>query len=197
MKNPTIYSALAAILTFSSMCHGGEIYFGGDGWKPQVSTGTLQILFDTAPENYTFRDGGIWLELSHTDPGVIEFTGATVINDGRWILTGVQDLSANRIGGLQGVSVHTPGLPNGPAIVFAEVTYRVLGIPLQSSRLKLRVLEDGLFAGDAPPYGADVSSSFMIRQGEIRVSWVPEPATPLLMLAGVAMLLTRRTRVEG
>jgi hypothetical protein len=104
---------LVGSLAQISNSRAGDIYFGGDGPKTPGSSGVLQILFDTLPENYTFMNGGIDLELLSSNPGVIQFTGATVINgDGRWAAAVTHNLSADRVGSLFGASVLTPGLPS-------------------------------------------------------------------------------------
>jgi hypothetical protein len=177
----------------NSHSYGGDIYFGGE-LTPQAGTsGTLQILINTLPENYTFMNGGIALALNSSTPGVIEFTGGNVINtDGRWAAAVVQLVTADQIGRIFGASVLTPGLPSGTAVLFAELDYDVIGPTGSSTSLTLELLEDGLYDGSInPPVGFDVSGSFTIHDGLITV--VPEPACLTMIGLAAIGLLSRRS----
>lgn len=190
---------MAAAAFPNSQSYGGDIYIGGN-LTPRVGTsGTVQIVFNTQPQNYTFMNGGILLELNSSNPGVIEFTGGTVINnDGRWALAVVQEVTDDQVGQIFGASVLTPGLPSGIAVLFAELNYNVIGPVGSETMLSLEVLEDGLYDGTVnPPRGADVSASFNIYTGLLTVV-VPEPSCMTMIgLFGIALSSKRRFGRNG
>ena len=184
---------LLGILNLASLSSAGEIFFEGDGIRAANTSGTLQIVFNTEPENYHFQQGGIFFTLLSSTPNVIEFTGGTVVNTPlRWNHALVYEVSANKIGRIDGEAVITPGLPSGNHVVFAEINYKVIGTPGSSTTVSLQLWEEGLYDGNVPPNGAVVASSFVFSSGLIQV--VPEPSSLLLSIAvvGLAAITCRK-----
>jgi hypothetical protein len=161
---------------------------GSSQFAAPGSTGTFEIQFNTGPENRTFQNGGIGLALTLSTPGVIEFTGAQIINGGRWAVLGPIDVTANSTGTLNAFSLSTPGLPSGFDIVYATVDYKVIG--RGSTTINVGVSgEDPLFDGTVPPFGADVTSEFAF-WGNVFTN--PEPSSMVLATIGCAAVILRR-----
>ncbi len=169
-------------------------------------TGTIQLIVDNSTDPLTFADGVLGVAVSSSNPGVIEFTGATVFTPSffggfvdRWSAGTVLNLTEDTIDRLQGTSISTAGLdgsigPNvdggGPNLfLFAEIEFTVVGIG--STDIVLGNIPGGAFLTQGGL--GDVSGLVSLGSTQITVEGIPEPAT--LALAGfamVGMLCTRR-----
>jgi hypothetical protein len=90
--------------------------------------GTLQIVFEEGDENYAFFNGGLHLQVSSSNSGVIKFLGGEVFNDDdRWSVGTVRDVEDNSIGNLLAASVMTPGLVGVGPRTFAQIQYSLIG----------------------------------------------------------------------
>ncbi|WP_197530451.1 PEP-CTERM sorting domain-containing protein [Bythopirellula polymerisocia] len=118
-------------------------------------TGILQILYDSEPDNFTFANGGISLNLSSSRQGVIQFTAAQVNNDKEnWALVVARDISSDSVGELRAFSVLTPGFVESGTQLFAQIEYTLLGTGFTELSIDVEG-EDPLYDGTE----GDVSSN--------------------------------------
>lgn len=187
-------SASAASIGFSET----EVNFGSNAGQ----TGTLQVLIDTAPEGFTFANGAVGVSVTSSTPGVIQITDATVFTPDffggfveRWTSGSVQNLTADGIDELLGLSVNTAGLDGGVdgnadgpggTFLFASIDYTVVGEG--STTLSLgEIARDGFIVDS----NQDVSGSISFGQSTFTV--VPEP-TSLALIGLGGLLIARRRR---
>lgn len=178
-----------------SVAQAGTIEVGGAGTVDAGATGTLQIVFNG--NTHSFGNGGIGLALTAATPGVIEFTDATIVNEGRWATLGQINVTANTTGTLNAFSLSTPGLPLGDNVIYANVGYKVVGAAGSSTVIEVAASgEDPLFDGTIPPFGADVSADYSFVNGTVSVAGggpiIPEPATLAMVATGMIGLVLRR-----
>lgn len=188
-------SASATSIDFSET----EVNFSSNAGQ----TGTLQVLIDTTPENFTFANGAVGVSVTSSTPDVIQITDATVFTPvffggfvKRWISGSVQNLSADSIDELLGLSIQTAGLDSsidgnadGPSgtFIFASIDYTVIGEG--STTLSLgEIARDGFIVDT----GQDVSGSINFGQSTFTV--VPEPTSLALLGLGALSLMARRRR---
>ncbi len=89
--------------------------------------GTLRVIYDGGLENYSFEQGGLDLKLTSSNPGVIKFLDAEILNDGRWEIANTFGITDDSIGRMFAASIFTPGLAGTGPRVFAEIKYTVAG----------------------------------------------------------------------
>ncbi len=186
MKFSTVSAILVLALWTTQSSHAAVISVEGDvGTFLSIgSTGVLEIQFNTFPENRSFMNGGIGLALTLTNPGVVEFTSATVLNpSGRWTVAGANNVTPNSTGLLYAYSVLSPGLPSGTDVVFATVEYKVVGYG-NTTVLVGPSGEDPLYDGTVPPFGADVSGEFTFQSAIVGPWDDPEPSSIVLAILG-------------
>jgi len=172
-----------------------------DNYATPSGSGTVDVLVDTAPENYTFANGTLGVSVASSNPGVIAITGATVYNPSlgfvdRWAAATTAGIAADGIDELLGTSVNTPALdPNAPkdgpngTYLFATIEYDVIGEGTTDLTLApISRASGGVFLVSE---GTDVTADADFAGSTITV--VPEPATLSLMaLAGLAAIRRRR-----
>lgn len=175
------FLALALTLMVTSS-HAATISLGGipDPQPiPVGSTGTLQILINTSPENFSFRNGGVQLELTSSNPTAVTFSNPTIVQPARWsgtVGTGMVGTAAQFVA----FSLNTDGLNGAGSQLFATVDYTAISSGLATFSLA-SFGEDALFDGAQ----GDVSGAITLNGGSILVG-VPEPAT--MAMAGMSLI---------
>lgn len=194
MKTKIFAVALASAFLVSASVQAVTIsVVGGALNAPIGTTGQLEVQVFTGDDTPipTFTNGGIELSVQSSNPGVLNFTGATVLNptvfgfSPRWSVAQAVDVDADLVGLLQGASVSTPALNgNDPSNViapnrflFATIDYTVTGAG------ETQVMLSG-FDGtnDFVNSGAQVQPELVAGV----VSGVPEPST--MALAGLSLI---------
>jgi hypothetical protein len=193
MKKINIVFSLLAVAVLAVGAQAASFSISGAGNLPEGATsGTLDILW-TPSNGITFANGGVALEVVSSTPGVIKFTSATVLNpSGRWsaVLNPAPD--ADKVPGLDGFSVGSPGLPGtGDSVIYAQVGYEVLGPGTTQLSLNTHG-EDALWDGAQN----DVTDMTQLLGASVTVSGggpvVPEPATLAMVATGMIGLVLRR-----
>ncbi len=89
--------------------------------------GILRVLYDGGLKNYSFEQGGLDLRLNSTNPGIIKFLDAEILNEGRWEVTVANQIGDDTVGRLFAASLFTPGLAGAGPRTFAEIRYSLVG----------------------------------------------------------------------
>ncbi len=183
--NKIVVSTLlvVACCTAANSIQGASFYIAGDigTLSPGIGGGVLEIIYEPASSGYGFENGGVGLQLNSSAPGVIRFTSAEVILDGRWTAGSVLYISDNEVD-VDAFSILTPGLPTDSPSVFATVTFEVIGS--DSTDLSLSPRGFYWFPGPIDLVGAAITV-------------VPEPGSINLVtgLIATTVLTYRRRRV--
>ena len=180
------FLGLALAITLATFAQAGSFSIAGGGTLPvgtlPGAVGVLDIVYDPAPEGITFLNGGVGLRLASSTPGVIKFTGASVLNPaGRWAVAQALGITDDGVAQLNGSSVGAGGMPSGSASIYAQINYMVLGGGTTDLSLSVQG-EDPLFDGTA----GDVSNNIQLVGGPLTVQAIPEPAS--LALAGLSLM---------
>ncbi len=172
-------------------------------------TGTIQLIVDNTTDPLLFSDGVLGVTVSSSNPGVIQFTGATVFTPSffgglvdRWSAGTVLNLTNDTIDRLQGTSISTAGLDGnipdnvdggGPNLfLFAEIEFTVVGTG--STDIILGEIPGGAFLTQGGL--GDVSGLVSLGSTQITVEGIiPEPTSLALASLGlIGVLATRRRR---
>ncbi|MDZ4657255.1 MAG: PEP-CTERM sorting domain-containing protein [Bythopirellula sp.] len=185
MKNFNLGSlALAVVVALSTFAQAGSFSIVGGGLLPAGTTsGVLDIVYNPIPGGVTFGNGGVALSVLSSTPGVIKFTGASVLNPaGRWTAVIATPPTDDAASALDGFSVGTQGLSSTLTSIYAQLNYEVLGSGTTILSLATHG-EDALFDGAQ----GDVSSTTQLVGTPVTVaSEIPEPAS--LAMAGMGLI---------
>ena len=182
------FLALALALAVS-VAQAGTVSMEGPGvgqQAPGTTSGTFNIVFDLESID-NFQNGGIVLGLSNSDPSVIQFTDATVLNPGgRWTIAA--DTSSAVGIEFTAFSVQSPALPTGGQdVIFATVNWTS---PSSSGITELGWIVGEEALVDGRNFGTIVNENYQFLPNF--VSFVPEPTS--LAMAGLSLfgLVLRR-----
>ena len=122
-------------------------------------TGKLRVIYNGGTENHAFENGGIGLKLTSSNPGVIKFSDAQILNaDGRWVVATARGIGDDAVAEMFASSLLTPGLAGTGPQIFAEIEYSLLGPGFTDLALDIQG-EDPLVDGSV----GDVSSGMLSR----------------------------------
>jgi hypothetical protein len=194
MKKINFVFSLVAVALLSVVVQAASfsIVGGGDFSSVAGTTGQLQIQFNPAPQGITFADGGIRLSLTSSNPGVIRFTGAAILDAAaRWgNSVQVIGVGADAVAQLNAFSVGNPGLPAAAVSTFATVDYEFLGDGTTTLALGVQG-EDPLFDGVQEDVSGVISLGTSIINN-VTGPIIPEPGTLAMAGMGLIGLVLRR-----
>lgn len=196
----SFFTVLATLAVFSYAASSQAITISVEDSIPGSQ---LSIFVDVAPENAKFTNGGIDLKLTSSNPGVVEFTNASVhmptLLGGavqRWTTGVVQGLTADSISLIRGGAIGSVGLdPAIPGNVLDGSSSRFLFATVDYSFVGPGVTE--ILPGEGTPGESFVNNGAVMSNVElVGVSLdggiIPEPSSMILASMGLIGLVLRR-----
>jgi hypothetical protein len=170
-----------ALMLVATVAQAGTVRLTGNvgNTPPGMHSGTINVVFDLNAQD-TLSNGGVaGLQVVNSNPGLIRFTSAEIINGGRW--TSAVATFTDGQATFNSTSVLTPALSpaGGQGVVFATIGWEYVGVTTGLAILSIVLPEEALV--DGRDGGVDVTADYTVHP-----DFIPEPS--ILAMVGMSLV---------